>query len=44
LVKVVASHILDAEPGKPAEQQVGIDPLDQLRTDRIKRLQQQRAH
>jgi hypothetical protein len=48
LVKVVASHtgFLDAEPDKPAEQQVVVDPLDQLplRADRIERLQQQCAH
>ena len=42
----VPHRVLDAEPNKPAEQQIGIDPLDQLplRTDRIERLQQQRAH
>src|SRR5271169_1770998 len=38
--------VLDAEPDKPAKQQIIVDPLDQLpfRADRIERLQQQRAH
>jgi hypothetical protein len=37
--------VLDAEPDKPAEQHVVVDPLDQLplRTDRTERLQQQGA-
>ena len=39
----VPYRVRDAEPDKPAEQQVGVDPLDQLplRTDRIEGLQQQ---
>jgi hypothetical protein len=39
-------RVLDAEPDKPAKQQVVVDPLDQLplRADRIERLQQQCAH
>jgi len=37
----VPHRILDAEPDKPAKQQVGVDPLDQLalRADRIECLQ-----
>jgi hypothetical protein len=40
----VPHRVLDAQTDKPAEQQIGVDPLDQLplRTNRIKRLQQQR--
>jgi hypothetical protein len=39
-------RVLDAEPDKPAKQQIVVDPLDQLplRADRIERLQQQCAH
>jgi hypothetical protein len=39
----VPYRVLDAEPDKPAEQQIVIDPLNQLplRADRIERLQQQ---
>ena len=39
----VPHRVLDAEPDKPAEQQVVVDPLDQLplRADRIEGLQQQ---
>ncbi len=35
-------RVLDAETDKPAEQQIAVDPLDQLpfRADRIERLQQ----
>jgi hypothetical protein len=42
----IPHRVLNAEPDKPAEQQIMVDPLDQLplRPDRIKRLQQQRAH
>ena len=42
----VPHRILDAQPDEPAEQQVVVDPLDQLplRADRIERLQQQGAH
>jgi hypothetical protein len=38
-------RVLDAQPDKPAEQQIMVDPLDQLplRADRIERLQQQGA-
>jgi hypothetical protein len=36
----VPHRVLDAEPDKPAKEQVLVDPLNQmsLRTDRIKRL------
>jgi hypothetical protein len=42
---VVPHRVLDAETDKPAEQQVGVDPLDQLplRAKRMERLQQQGA-
>ncbi len=42
----IPHRILDAEPDKPAKQQIIVDPFDQLpfRADRIERLQQQRAH
>jgi hypothetical protein len=47
-VKLAASHTAssNAEPDKPAKQQIVVDPLDQLplRADRIERLQQQCAH
>ena len=39
-------RVLNAQPDKPAEQQIVLDPLDQLplRADRVERLQQQRPH
>ena len=39
-------RVVDAEPDKPAEQQVVVEPVNQLplRADRIERLQQQGAH
>src|SRR5262249_54824185 len=39
-------RVLDAEPDKPAKQQIIVDPLDQLpfRADRVECLQQQSAH
>jgi hypothetical protein len=42
----IPRRVLDAEPDKPAKQQVVVDPLDQLPlgADRIERLQQQGAH
>jgi hypothetical protein len=41
----IPHRVLDAQPNKPAEQQIVVDPLNQLpfRADRIKRLQQQGA-
>jgi hypothetical protein len=42
----IPHRILDVEPDKPPEQQIGVDPLREspLRTDRIERLQQQGMH
>src|ERR1700720_4640721 len=42
----IPHRVLDAEPDKPAEQQIMVDPLDQqlFRADRIECLQQQGAH